>query len=34
MKERVALVGGTLTIDSAIDTGTRLQANIPLMEET
>jgi len=34
MKERVALVGGTLTIESAIDTGTRLQACIPLMEET
>jgi len=34
MKERVALVGGTLTIESAIDTGTRLQASIPLREET
>jgi two-component system NarL family sensor kinase len=34
MKERVALVGGTLTIESAIGTGTTLQASIPLMEET
>ena len=34
MKERVALVGGTLRIESTIDTGTRLQASIPLMEET
>lgn len=33
MKERVALVGGTLTIESAIDTGTKIQASIPLMEE-
>lgn len=34
MKERVALVGGTLTIESTIGTGTKLQANIPLLEET
>jgi signal transduction histidine kinase len=34
MKERVALVGGTLTIESAIGTGTKLQASIPLTEET
>ncbi|MCC6140972.1 MAG: sensor histidine kinase [Nitrospira sp.] len=33
MKERVALIGGTLTIDSDTGTGTRLQASIPLMEE-
>lgn len=30
MKERVALVGGTLTITSAIGTGTTLHADIPL----
>jgi signal transduction histidine kinase len=34
MKERMALIGGTLTIDSAIGTGTTLHANIPFMEET
>lgn len=34
MKERVALVGGTLTIESATGSGTKLQASIPLMEET
>lgn len=34
MKERVALVGGTLTIESAIGAGTKLQASIPLTEET
>ena len=33
MKERVALIGGTLTIDSALGAGTTLQASIPLMEE-
>ncbi|MEQ1794721.1 MAG: sensor histidine kinase [Nitrospira sp.] len=33
MKERVALVGGTLTIESAIGTGTTLRASIPFMEE-
>lgn len=33
MKERVALIGGTLTIDSVIGTGTTLQASIPLKEE-
>lgn len=34
MKERVALIGGTLTIDSVVGSGTTLQACIPLMEET
>jgi len=33
MKERVALIGGTLTIDSGIGAGTKVQASIPLMEE-
>lgn len=33
MKERVALVGGTLTITSAIGQGTRVQAAIPLSED-
>lgn len=34
MKERVTLVGGTLTITSGLGAGTTLQANIPLMEDT
>lgn len=33
MKERVALIGGALTIDSAIGKGTRVHATIPLLEE-
>lgn len=33
MKERIALVGGTLTIDSRIGGGTTLRASIPLMED-
>ena len=33
MKERVALIGGTLTIDSTVGAGTTLHASIPLMEE-
>ncbi|MDO9118994.1 MAG: sensor histidine kinase [Nitrospira sp.] len=33
MKERVALIGGTLTIDTVIGSGTTLHASIPLMEE-
>ena len=32
MKERVSLVGGTLRIESAVGTGTRVQALIPLAE--
>lgn len=32
MNERVTLVGGTLMIESAIGTGTRVQATIPLAE--
>lgn len=34
MKERVALVGGALSIESAVGNGTTLQARIPLMEKT
>lgn len=32
MKERIALVGGTLTIDSEVGTGTTVQASVPLTE--
>ncbi|MFO0707915.1 MAG: sensor histidine kinase [Nitrospira sp.] len=33
MKERVALVGGTLTIDSSVGAGTTVQASVPLRED-
>jgi signal transduction histidine kinase len=34
LEDRVAAVGGILTIDSPLDAGTRLTAELPVNEET